>query len=515
MSQLRTRARTILSSRSGYLALSFSTASWLLLAYAAWHVVEGYSVGFRLPLIDNHPHRQTQTALSAYYLAQGGPLFAYETPLFGAPYSMPFEFPLFQWLAALVHRCGMPLDPAGRAVNIGFFVLTLIPFARIIRHFGGSPSATRLTLAVLLCAPLYRYYTRTFLIESTALFFAVWALSLGLEILEERTSGRRMLWLAAVAAVAMLVKATTGYVYLSILGLLLAGSFISDRQRRSHLRFFGTYAAAAFVLPLIPTLAWTWFAEQLKADNTLTDNYLTAAALKEWNYGTWEQKTALASWGVLWDRTMYGAFGSALSFAAGGALALFAAKRVGTVVCFGFAVLLGYATFTNLHLHHDYYQYSTVALPVAMVGAGISAVEGSARGKLLVMLLASAMVVHSLATYETGYGPAQTRVDLNVVAMAEFVKERTSDSALIVVHGDDWTPVLPYYMRRRSIMNRTNLAADQPAMKATLERSRKLGNRVEAVLFCYGDRLNSDARAEPFLAHAPQCMPVFHCNVCL
>ena len=58
------------------------------------------------PLLDQHAFRQSQTAISAEWMANDlNPLRMpyYETPVFGAPWRVPFEFPIFQWLSAVLH----------------------------------------------------------------------------------------------------------------------------------------------------------------------------------------------------------------------------------------------------------------------------------------------------------------------------------------------------------------------------------------------------------------------------
>ena len=53
-----------------------------------------------LPLLDMHGFRQTQTAISALWMRQEGTLIPYQTPVFGHPWFIPYEFPLYQGLAA-------------------------------------------------------------------------------------------------------------------------------------------------------------------------------------------------------------------------------------------------------------------------------------------------------------------------------------------------------------------------------------------------------------------------------
>jgi hypothetical protein len=70
---------------------------WLLLSAATLFAAAFWFSTLNQPLIDRHEFRQTQTALSALFMQPGlEGLLNYETPVLGAPWSIPFEFPLFQ-----------------------------------------------------------------------------------------------------------------------------------------------------------------------------------------------------------------------------------------------------------------------------------------------------------------------------------------------------------------------------------------------------------------------------------
>ena len=59
------------------------------------------------PLLDRHPFRQTQTAFTArIFHEQGIDLLHPKLPILGAPWEVPFEFPLFQAVAAVVMDVG-------------------------------------------------------------------------------------------------------------------------------------------------------------------------------------------------------------------------------------------------------------------------------------------------------------------------------------------------------------------------------------------------------------------------
>ena len=112
------------------------------------------TLGLGHPLLDMHAFRQTQTALSVYWFTHGGPWLRYETPVLGAPWSIPFEFPLFQWLVSLVVEVGVPIDAAGRIVAFSFYLATLWPLHVLIRAgcicTGAGPFLSRIMRFVLL-----------------------------------------------------------------------------------------------------------------------------------------------------------------------------------------------------------------------------------------------------------------------------------------------------------------------------------------------------------------------------
>jgi hypothetical protein len=53
------------------------------------------------PLLDLHSFRQTQTAISAYYMVGNPSVFLdYITPVLGKPWRIPMEVPFYQWIFA-------------------------------------------------------------------------------------------------------------------------------------------------------------------------------------------------------------------------------------------------------------------------------------------------------------------------------------------------------------------------------------------------------------------------------
>ncbi|MGH7490376.1 MAG: glycosyl transferase, partial [bacterium] len=70
-------------------------ALWVLLAAVAVHAIYYLCLGLTSPVLDLHNFRQAQTAISAYWSWREGFKLAYETPVLGYPWAIPFEFPIY------------------------------------------------------------------------------------------------------------------------------------------------------------------------------------------------------------------------------------------------------------------------------------------------------------------------------------------------------------------------------------------------------------------------------------
>src|SRR5215471_6317421 len=113
------------------------------------------SIGWWNPIVERHGFRQSQTAISAYWLSRGTPFLAYETPVLGPPWSIPFEFPLYQWLVSLWSRAtSTPIDQSGRVISLLFFYAGLIPVAWLVRRLRLPPPVFPVFAVLYLASPL-------------------------------------------------------------------------------------------------------------------------------------------------------------------------------------------------------------------------------------------------------------------------------------------------------------------------------------------------------------------------
>ena len=163
------------------------------------------------PLLDLFSFRQCQTAMSSLWMNLDGwdSIWNYKTPEFGVPWSIPFEFPLYQFAVTLsssfLHTA---LDPTGRTISCLFFLGAIALAMRFLKQLG-LPREVVLGFSILsICSPLYIYWSRTFMIESCAVFFGF----LMLVSMQEYCLKRNFYWLGLMmisSILCALVKVTT------------------------------------------------------------------------------------------------------------------------------------------------------------------------------------------------------------------------------------------------------------------------------------------------------------------
>ncbi len=475
------------------LVLVFALAVNLALALVAWHN----------PILDRHGFRQTQTALTTYWTVRDGFTLAYPTPLFGPPWSIPFELPLYQWAVAALHLAsGLALEQAGRLVSLLAFYAALPAVYLLARKAFANRDAAVLTVALTLVNPTYIFWSRTFLMESTALLLALWWLWLFVLGVERR--GRLVPIAAAlVGALAGTVKVTTWAVLLAVAAVLTAWRLVDALRRRDRAELTRVLVrAAAMTAPgVLATAAWTRFADHLKAENPLAAA-LTSGALVHWNFGTIAQRLDPALWAhwVVGNSGLgvwaHGLGGRPLVVAAvvllgvGSVTAAARDVRLRAVVvlsCVGLAS--GPLVFFNLY-RHDYYQYATGIFLSALGAASVTGALRLARAtRRLGLLVAGALVVVGAWGYVSSiYFTDQLVVSpqaRRTLALARRVRAETEPDDVVAFVDSDWTSEYAYYSRRRAIM----LPAEGPRsisgdfVEPVVEAIRRNGGHIGAAVF--------------------------------
>jgi hypothetical protein len=415
------------------------------------------SVGFGNTLFDFHGFRQTQTAISAESMLHGGSFVRYETPVLGPPWSLPFEFPLYQGLvASLAKIFGTQLDQTGRFVSISFYYLSFFPLASILSRVGLKGIQMIPSLSLFAVSPLYVFVSRLFMIESAALFLSLlyadqmFRLVLG----EKKWLGRHIGGAAVAGVLAGLVKVTT-FAPFFVLGFCLAGwAFWKDRESGNlRVKLLIEVGLCCLALPVAGTWWWTKFADGVRAQNPI-GIYLVSKALHTWTFGTVAQRLHPRIYLQLLDAANNHVGNIWAAFLVLG-MYIWLRRRWDWIAVGCLALYIGTTlVFFNLHVVHEYYPYANAIFLVVATGALIASVlkipgkTAWAGVALLVLVMAGCV-----SRYFTRYYPIQVSAAPGRPQAAALVDNTTGPESVILILGLQWSPEFPYQSHRRAIMD--------------------------------------------------------------
>lgn len=397
------------------------------------------------PLLEKHAFRQTQTAYTArIFHEQGIDLLHPKLPVFGDPFEVPFEFPLFQAAASIVMDAGAADDFAMRLTGLACFLLTALLLYGLVRHVAGSIAAIAALIALVM-TPFSLVWARASLIEYLATAGGVgfaWA------TIVWRERGQPLSGVVALIAglVGMLVKPTTAVFWL-VPALAYQPAEAPPPASRRRIRI---WTAVLVLVPLAAAALWTRHADTIKAASPATE-WLTSSELREWNLGTLAQRLEADTWIIILKRFPLLGLGVLLLLAAG--LATRCSRHRRFWLGIWFAAFGPFLVFTNLYVAHDYYLAAMTPAFAALVGLGVGyvvALVPQRPAPLAAAALAGLVLVYGSLELGRGYW---LRIhgaddDAQVMPLARQIATYTAEEDLIGVAGLDWSPAVLYYARR-------------------------------------------------------------------
>jgi hypothetical protein len=292
------------------------------------------------------------------------------------------EFPIYQWTSAvLVRLSGWSIERCGRICSLFFFYLTIPLLVRLITLLDRTPQQACCIAAMVLLSPMYQFWGRSVLIESTALFLSVAYLVCAISSM--RVDGVRPIrggYLAATLVcgiLAALVKITTFAVAFGFLVLYLVGRYWQKKSDWRKDRFAMGGLVLVTFLSILCGKRWIDYSDAVKAPGRVTRQF-TSAGLSEWNYGTFQLRLNPQYWGRFWEYGAQEAF-PAFEFLQWGPdrwvrplhLVMIAAlvlcvvwslnrqrKNIPVFLAFVLAFASGPMVFANLYDVHQYYWYA-------------------------------------------------------------------------------------------------------------------------------------------------------------
>lgn len=410
------------------------------------------------PLLEQFGFRQTQTALTSLWFIKDGFKFAYETPVAGAPWSIPLEFPIYQYLVAITSEAlGSGLDATGRVISFVFLAGCLVPVRSICRQLSLPQGVFWIFTGLLFSSPIYLEWGRSFMMETAAVFFSVVAIKYFIEFLATRTKKCAALFVFFIA-VSLLQKATTALPVLAVMALLF---LFHEMDKNSGIVKSITVrniltALVLFAVPIALGVAWTFYTDVIKLDNKF-GTYITSSALSKWNWGTVSQRFSEDLYlDVMWKRMIVQNLGGLLGLAIVLG-AFYASKRSEIRWVIGTALLLGilpFFIFTNLHLIHLYYQSANAIFLIFALAVALAVIVESKRSPALVSGVLLALMASNYVAFAEGYYGDITKTmnsaDNQELGVASAIKNNVKPDEAFVAFGNDWNSSLSYYSERKS-----------------------------------------------------------------
>ena len=463
-----------------------------LAAFALW----GIASGWRNRSLPGNTFRQTQTAITAMAVQREHNFsLAYPTPVLGKPWSVPFEFPLYQWTVAVVSdTTGLGLIKCGRLVSAVCFFLGLPALWLLLGRMGLPWLRRVVVMGMVLTCPLLVFYARAFLIETMALMFALWFLQAFVAAVEKRSLG----WLvvANVAGVgAGLVKVTTFMVYLAPAAAWALWwlwrewrqpAAVGPGRRDWHgLARLSGWIAAATAVPFGATCAWIEFSDRTKALNPGA-RQLVSSNLHGYNFGTWANRTDPAIWAAHWRTLSVEILPVATLVVVAVLLFLHCRGRglrwaAGCLAVF----VLAPVVFPVLYAWHEYYFTATAVLAMVAAGLALCGLFDGGQPRWRVWAVIVVVIGIQIHGYVTFHRPRQLEEPRGSSDLAEALRYTTERDDVLIIAGEDWGSITPFYAQRRALMLRRDQERTWPYVE---ESFANLGDERVAALILRGSQ---------------------------
>lgn len=440
--------------------LACSALAALALLFSAWALTREWDK----PLLDLHSFRQTQTAISTYYMVGNPSVFLdYTTPVLGKPWRIPLEVPLYHWLVARWHDfTRMGLDQSGKLISIAFLLACIWPISKLLQTLEMPYASQWLTIAVFLSMPLHLYWGRSFLIETMGLFLSLSMVS----CIFAGYKRKDWRWVCAgfiFGILAALCKITTWAVACGVAGLLV---LFSDGFPKRQNFLWLILSGAVALLPALPGKIWIEHGDKIKESNPFAREIISASTKKvsEWNFGTWEQKTSPDVWVHIGRHIadqlavpvpMLGHLLVPLILLFG---AIARPQKIPLILIFLAGFAAGPLVFTNLYFEHNYYWVANGTWLVLAVGVALAAIsefrpqeswpQFASAALCTVLCIAGFLAWHSKFLPVLQNLPGREK--LAEVWTAPIQKLVPPERSILIL-GNDWNPNAFYYAERKGI----------------------------------------------------------------
>jgi hypothetical protein len=443
---------------------------------------------FDASILSVHGFRQSQTAISSlFYIKEGYSIFN-KVPVISPNWLIPFEMPLYQLFVAFITEItGLGLIQTGRFIGalayiIGTFSLYLS--TNISKSF---KLENKLLYPFLFCvSPIYIFWSRAFLIESSAFMFSALFLFFSLKYLSD--SKNKFLLIALILGIlAGLVKITTLFSFTSILCIEI---FLLKKKDFPQNFKSLTPLILLLTIPVIIFRIWTYFADQVKAESVF--KFFLSYEMNKWNFGTLEQRFDLEIIKRIYQYSGFNLTGGKIFIILIVALFIFNYKQWKKNSIILMLYLSPILIFLNLFYRHDYYQYSIGYIIIYYFAFNLDLIllKKEKGFKLISYVLLLIVTFKSHLNYKRYYLKKQKVIHTKYHQPAQFLKSILKQDEIFYYIGDSWSPALAFKTESYCMMDPDMELRNEKELKLALDSLKK--KKIKALVVIGEERFNQD-----------------------
>lgn len=394
------------------------------------------------PLIEPHPIRQTQTALTIREFVKGHvTVWNYQSPYQGKLWNFVHEFPAYQWTAAQISKLGLSIEVSARCLTLFCFLIGSLLFWDLARKFTNRSTASW-ALLLFWITPFSVVNSRTCLIDFPALTLmlgSLWCLHQFWE--REKSIGW---WLAACLLGVLGGVTKTNLWFTPLVGSVVLAAW--GGFQRPEKRSKTVWVIAQALIQFVAVLLWIRWTMHVRGMNGAVLGNDTMA----WIIGPLSTRLSATHWKAIVKTIVRGVYHDWMLIPALVGI-FFSANRVAlislTALAFSVAV-----TF-NVHAFHDYYFIGEFPFLILIAAVGLSQIfrmEGRAKAVLLTMTIG--LLVPRLYRLEYVLAPLVHDYRQHLTKTVE-IEKGTDPEELVYVESKTEAWEVPFYANRDVILS--------------------------------------------------------------
>lgn len=445
-----------------------------------------------------HEFRQTQTAVIAEYIdAQNNFSPHYDTPIMGKPWEIPLELPIYEWavvlLSRLTHR---PLVESARTVSLASFYLMLPAIYLLLGSAGLSRLRRLVALSMVLATPVYLFYSRTFLMDTMALMFSAWFLAGFVQTMRTRKIGWFLLCTVAGTAGGLL-KSLTFFAWAfpaAIYGVYCLWQSWTKRTSWAEVARTAAWGLGTMVLPTIALQWWVRMTDAIKEQHA-SAYFLTSKNLSVYNYGTFSLTSRFSletwrDWFTCWQQAITSPWVIAVIVLIG---VLFVVRERWRLIAAVGLFMAPQMMIPYAYSKQDYYYVACAVFLSCGFGFVVNGIMDS-RLPRWVRWLATLLPLAALYVAYAGYYFPQHRVrSAGGTGLTTALRDYLPRESVVIVAGNDWAAIVPYYSKHRTLLIRNGLETDFKYLERAFNDI--ADEDVSALVLAYNQRGNQQLRA--------------------